>query len=37
MVPTGAEKLVFVATTDDSSDTPSGVTNDASHPPAGVK
>jgi hypothetical protein len=23
--------------TDDSSDTPTGVTNDANHPPAGVK
>jgi hypothetical protein len=27
----------FVAVTDDSSDTPTGVTNDANHPPAGVK
>jgi hypothetical protein len=26
-----------VAVTDDTSDTPSGVTNDANHPPAGVK
>jgi hypothetical protein len=35
MLPTGAGW--FVATTDDSSDAPTGVTNDASHPPAGVK
>lgn len=27
----------FAAVTDDTSDTPSGVTNDANHPPAGVK
>ena len=27
----------FVTTADDSSDAPSGVTNDALHPPAGVK
>ena len=27
----------FVAVTDNSSDTPTGVTNDANHPPAGVK
>lgn len=27
----------FVAVTDDSSDTPSGVTNDANRPPAGVR
>jgi hypothetical protein len=27
----------FVTVTDDSSDTPTGVTNDANHPPAGVR
>ena len=27
----------FVAVTDDSSDTPTGVTNDARHPPPGIK
>jgi hypothetical protein len=35
MLPTGA--TFYVATTDDSSDTPTGVVGDANKPPAGVK
>ena len=36
-LPTDPGATWFVATTDDSSDAPTGITNDANHPPAGVK
>ncbi len=37
MLPRDPGATWFVSTADDSSDTPAGVTNDANHPPAGVK
>ena len=37
MLPRDPGGTWYVAVTDDSSDAPSGVTNDALHPPAGVK